>query len=489
MAQNDLQGRFLATLRDELRIEPDKPVLIGVSGGPDSVALLHLFCWLNQQPDWRVPLRVAHLNHQLRGTDADEDARFVADLCDSLRIPCDIGTADVTTRARQAGLSNEHAGRQCRFEFFERLCLKHAIHTVALAHHADDNAETILHRIIRGTGIRGLAGIRPTRKLREDSEIRVIRPLLAIRRTHIEAYLKECGLTFRTDASNHSPTYTRNRLRHDVLPLLRERFNPQIEDALLRLAEQARDIDAYLAETGERAINTLIVEHDDHQLVLHCPPLLRKPRVIQTQLIRKAILLMGSPEGELTYAHLNAVADLAAGQDGSKSLDLPAGLRVSRRYSQLVLERATAAPGTDLRCDDIRVSTAGTTPLPGFNLEITVQLLAADDRLIDNHIAHQAERGQFVYEEWIDADAVHPPLIARSRRAGDRFFPLGMTGMKKISDFLIDEKVQAARRDRIVLLCDQLGPIWVVPLRLDERVRLTRATRQILRLSAKSTLP
>ncbi len=489
MARDDLEGRFLATITGESRLPPDQPVLLGISGGPDSIALLHLFCWLNQQPDWRVPLRVAHLNHQLRGPDADEDARFVADLCESLRIPCEIGTADVAARAGASGLSVEHAARQCRFEFFERLCLKHAIPTVALAHHADDNAETILHRIIRGTGLRGLAGIRPTRRLREGGDIRVIRPLLTFRRAQLDDYLRERSLPFRVDASNRSPAHTRNRLRREVLPLLRDQFNPRIEEALLRLAEQARGIDAYLAETGERMLDSLVLERDDHQIVLHCPTLLRKPRVIQTQLIRRAILLMGLPEGDLTYAHLNAVADLATAREGSKSLDLPAGLRITRQYSRLILERADAIPGPVPHGSGIRIAMDGTTPLPGFDLEITAECLPADDRLIDDHITHQAERGQSVYEEWLDADAVHPPLIARSRQSGDRFFPLGMTRMKKISDFLIDEKVEAARRERVVLLCDQLGPVWVVPWRIDERVRLTRMTRRILRLRARPTTP
>ncbi len=469
----------------ECRLDPEEGVLLGVSGGPDSVTLLYLFCWLNEQSGWSVPLHVAHLNHRLRGAEADGDAAFVAELARHLRLPVVVDTADVAGRAQAESLSIEQAGRVCRYEFFERICLLKSLQVVALAHHADDNAETILHRIIRGTGTQGLAGIRPRRPLREGSDIRIVRPLLAFRRTEIEDYLRNRGIEYRQDASNLSEQHTRNRIRNEVLPFLRERFNPQIEEALIRLGEQARAINAYLAETSERTLDAFVIEHNDCELVLHCPPLVRKPRAIQTQLIRRALLKMGFPEGELTFGHLNAVADLAAGQDGSKSLDLPGGFKAVRRYARLVLQRASASHIPAIPGEEVLVAAEGTTPLPGFALEVVADRLPADEATIGTHLGRQADREQYVYEEWLDAESVHPPLVARTRRPGDRFFPLGMTGMKKISDFLIDEKIDSAQREKLVVLCDQLGPIWVVPLRIDERVRLTRATRQILRLRVR----
>lgn len=489
MSKTDIESRFLHALTSECRLGRHERILVAVSGGPDSVALLYLFRHLNERQGWSLPMHVAHLNHRLRGPDADADAAFVAELCQHLRIHCTIEVMDVPQRAEKEGLSIEEAGRMCRYEFFERVCLHKDIRTVAVGHQADDNAETILHRIIRGTGLQGLSGIRVNRPLRGGGEIRIMRPLLRIWRWEIEDYLRDNGIEFRQDASNRSTNHTRNRIRHEVLPLLRERFNPQVADALIRLGEQARGLNAYMAETSERMLDAFVIEHDDRQLVLHGPLLVRKPRVIQTELIRRAILRMGLSEGELTYAHLNAVAGLLAGREGSKSLDLPGGLCVSRRYTRLVFERASAVSPASDSFPEIRVATSGATPLPGFGLEIVADQLAADDATIDAHIARHAERGQCVHEEWIDADSVHPPLIARSRRPGDRFFPLGMTGMKKLSDFLIDEKIDAAQRERIVVLCDQLGPIWVVPLRIDERVRLTRATRRIVRLRAMPAKP
>lgn len=486
MPRDDLESRFAQALLEGALLAREEPVAVAVSGGPDSVAMLHLFRGLIGQDGWAPAPHVIHLNHQLRGPDAEEDARFVRELARTLAVPCTIETVDVAERARTDGVSVESAGRACRFEFYERFCLKQGIRAVALAHHADDAAETILHRIIRGTGLRGLAGIRPVRPLREGGEIRVIRPMLAFRRREIEQYLRDRELSFRDDRSNESDRFTRNRLRNEILPLLRERFNPQVSEALIRLGEQAKGLDAYLSETCERMLESMIVEHDDRQLVLHAPTLTRKARVIQTLLARQAILRMGVAEGELTYGHLNAVVDLAAGQEGTRTLDLPGGMRVSRRYSRLVFERAADDHAVASAASEVRVATEGSTPLPFCGMEITSAIVPADGATVAGHLSRSRNaRRKTSWEEWLDADRVCPPLIGRSRRPGDRFFPLGMTGMKKLSDFLIDEKVDVAERERTVVLCDQLGPIWIVPLRIDQRVRLTQATRRVLRLVAR----
>lgn len=489
MPRTDFESRFEQALVDGRLAVPGDAVLLGISGGADSTTMLHLFAALARRDDWNLRLHVVHVNHLLRGRDAEQDAAFVAETCRSLEVPCTVESVDVARLAEAEGESVEEVGRRCRFEIYERMCVETDSRLVALGHHADDNAETILHRILRGTGLRGLTGIRPSRPLRPDGEIRIIRPMLHFRRAEILEYVDERGIAYRDDASNASSAHTRNRIRNDLLPLLREWFNPQVEEALIRLADQAGGVQAYLAETGERMLDALVVEWDDRQLVLHCPPLVRKPRVIQTELIQRAILRMGFAEGNLTYEHLNAVADLAAGSEGSKTLHLPDGLRVCRRYSRLVFERAGAAPAGGRQPPEIRVATEGETSLAMFGVFIVADRLPADASSIAAHLGRGEDRGTYRFEEWLDADAVHPPLIARSRRPGDRFQPFGMTDFKKVSDFLIDEKVDAARRDHVVLLCDQLGPIWVVPLRIDDRVRLTRATKNILRLTVRPADP
>lgn len=484
MAKSDLEGLFAESIVARQLLAGDETVVVGVSGGPDSVALLHLLLAMNVRLNWSLRLHIAHLDHRLRGTESDADAAFVEALGRELGIPVTVERLDLRAQATELGMSLEQAGRQNRFEMFERLCLTLGSRTVAVAHHADDNAETIFYRVIRGTGLRGLGGIRPVRPIRPDSDIRIIRPLLPFRQTRVMDYLAERGIAYREDSTNHSSEYTRNRIRHDVIPLLSERFNPQVAEAMLRLGEQARGADAYLSETSERLLESLVVAHDSAQLVLHAQLLARKPRVIQTQIIRNALLRLGIGEQDLTYGHLESVAAMAAGREGNKTLDLPGGFRVSRRYTRLVFESAPGAP-IEPAAGQTRVAMSGTTALPAFRMELSAETLDADEQLISNHIRRQTGRGQAQYEEWLDADRVHPPLVARPRRPGDRFLPLGMTGMKKLSDFFIDEKIEPGARDRSVVLCDQLGPVWLVPFRIDDRVRLHRGTRQVLRLRAR----
>jgi tRNA(Ile)-lysidine synthase len=451
----------------------------------DSMVLVSLLARLNQSRMWGLQLHVAHLDHQLRRGASAEDAQFVAEQARTLRLPCTIETAEVAELARQWGVSIELAARRCRYDFFERLCLRLGARVVVLAHHADDNVETVLQRILRGTGIRGLAGIRSVRAIREGSDIYLFRPFLQCRRAEIEEYAKKQNVPFKLDASNKDVIYARNRLRNELLPLLRERYNPQVDEALSRLSEQAGAIEACLRETCTRMLESIIVEHHDRRIVLHGPSLSRRPRAIQTQLFREVILHMGVGEGDITYGHLNTIAELLGSEEGSKEVHLPGGLRVTRRYSRLVFELSQAQPLAAEGEQEFCVTTTGCTNLPQFGLELRAETFTADAATIAEHLSQQSRRGQYSYEEWLDADQVRAPLIARSRRPGDRFFPLGMEGMKKLSDFFIDAKIEVPQREKTIILCDQLGPIWVVPLRIDQRVRLTRLTRNVLRLTAR----
>lgn len=481
MGKAGLVGRVESALT-ELGVPRDAGVVVGVSGGADSVALLQLLYELSAA-GWSLRLHVAHLNHQIRGAEADHDAEFVAQLARGIRVPASIESADVPARARVDGVSLEQAGRECRFEMLERVCLQVGAEYVALAHQADDQAETVLHRVVRGTGVRGLVGIRPSRALRPGSAVRVIRPLLSIRRSEIEAFLRERHLPFCVDSTNQTLTYTRNVIRREVLPLLQAKFNPQVLDALLRLGEQASDLENYLDDLADKSLPPLIIETGVDQLTLDCEALERKPRVIRSHLLRQAFRRLGFPEGEITYDHLVRTLSLAGDRNGSKTLHLPGGIRVTRSYGRLKLFKpgAEAPPSVD----EAHVATEGTTLLPGKGLEFATERFDCDGAVQGPYLRQKKESDPTVYEEWLDADRIQPPLVARSRREGDRFCPLGMQGMKKISDFLIDQKVAADLRDRTVLLCDQTGPIWVVPLRIDERVRLRPETQRVLRVTVR----
>ena len=465
-------------IREEL-LQPSDGVVVGVSGGADSMALLHLLLAINETDDWNLKIHVAHLNHQLRGAEADEDAALVAATCDRLSLPCTIDQRDIAKLAKEDSIGVEEIGRRERYTFFERVCLQTGSKVVAVGHHADDNAETILHRILRGTGLRGLAGIPFGRPLAPQSSIRLIRPLLNQTREALLEYLANEGITFREDRTNASNEPRRNRIRNTILPLVEAEVNPQVRDALIRLSSQARWLEEFLSETVGRTFDTLIIARTDQTLTLNADAMSRKSRIVQTELIRLAFTSFGMGEQDLAFSNLVAALDLVADPTSGRQTQFPGGMTVEKRYHQLIFSLPTSEPREAIAAE-IAVHLPGTTLLPVRCLEIACSIndVTSDD-------IPRLRRGASPLEEFVDFGAVHAPLVVRSRRAGERFFPLGAPGTKKLSDFLADEKVSPQERERVAVLCDQLGPIWVIGHRIDDRVKLTGLTRRVLHLRAK----
>ncbi len=460
-------------------IKPDDAVVVGVSGGPDSMALLHVLLDFNRKLDWNLRLHVAHLNHQLRGTEAEKDAAFVQAAADSLALPCTIDTRDVAALAKEDMAGVEVVGRRERYAFFERVCLQVNAKIVAVGHHSDDNAETILQRILRGTGLRGLSGIPRSRPLTPNSTVRVIRPLLRISRKALEDYLADAGLAYREDRSNASNEPMRNRIRNLILPSIEAEVNPQVREALTRLGEQAQWVEEYLGETVQRTFETLIISRTDQVLTINVNALSRKSRIVQTEIIRLAYRSFGLGEQDLSFAHLVSAVEVIADPGSGKQTQLPGGMTVEKRYHQLIFSLPSDEPREDIAAE-IAVHLPGQTLLPIRRLAIdcTIEDVAAED-------IPQLRRRARKLEEYVDLDAVHPPLVVRTRRPGDRFFPLGAPGSKKLSDFLIGAKVDPQERQRVAVLCDHLGPIWVIGHRIDDRVKMTALTRKVLHLRAR----
>lgn len=465
-------------LADNLFAKNSK-LVIGVSGGPDSMALLNLLLGLNQQLNWNLDLHVAHLNHKLRPQEAEEDAAFVQAAADAHSLACTIQSSDVAALAEVEGQSTEEIGRRERYEFYERVCLQAGSKMIALAHQSDDNAETILQRILRGTGVRGLAGIPRTRRLSPGSEITVVRPILRRSRDWVMAYLADEGIPYREDVTNLSNEPLRNRIRNKILPDLAADVNPQVKEALNRLGEQAQWAAEYLKETVERTFATLIVSRNDQVLTINADALGRKSRIVQTEIIRLAYRSFGLGEQDLAFTHLRAAFDLLADPASGRQVQFPRGMTIEKRYGHLIFSLPTDEPREEIS-PEIAVHLPGRTVLPIRRLEINCEV----QDVMDGEIQQLRKRGGKM-EEFVDMDAVRPPLVVRTRKAGDRFFPLGAPGSKKLADFLIDTKVDPKSRTRVAVLCDQLGPIWVIGHRLDERVKMTALTKRVLHLTAK----
>jgi tRNA(Ile)-lysidine synthase len=419
---------FLATIGDWFQarglLTNDNILVVGVSGGPDSTVLVHALKAVSDRQELGWKVHVAHLNHGLRGAEADADERFVAELADSLGLPFHVERVNFSVRPQEEKGSTEEIARRRRYEMLERVALKTGSDLVAVAHHADDNAETVLHRICRGTGLRGLAGISDDRPIRIGSRVRLIRPLLGMRRETIEELCGERGLEGRVDSSNISAEFTRNRIRNIVLPLLRAELNPNVNEAVLRLAEQARWVGDYLDEAGARTLEALQLAETPHHIVLDAPALLGKHKAIQAEVVRRAITLTAGGEQEVGFAHVEAVLRLAADPASGKELHLPGRVVARKQYDRLeFLPLAPEEPVPEL--PSVLVNCPGHTPLPALGAELLMEIVQVEGSTFPGLV-----RDLPVGQVWMDYQRLRPPLVVRGRREGDRFRPLGAPGAK-----------------------------------------------------------
>ncbi len=449
-------------------------VLVGVSGGADSVALLAVLRDLASQGQRRWRLTVAHMHHGLR-EDADADAEFVAELAGKWDLPCVIERRDVAAEARRRRIGIEEAGRTLRYAFLGRTADRAGASYVAVGHHADDNVETILHRILRGTHLRGLAGMLPARKL-EGSEILLVRPLLTCRRQQIEAFCHQRGLKWRTDATNMDVRYQRNFIRHELLPLLRDKLNPRVDEALLRLAAAADQAESYLLAQAQALLDSAKRQGPQGALVLDRASIACQPDVVRKVILRRALEELRAPLGGVTaerFEQLSALFNPA----GPAAVALPGKLLARREGDRIVIAPAgkaqEAAPaGVSLFCPGL------TELADGLRVTCEIQPLETSD--FGTHRRHHRQG-----VELLDADLIRGALVCRPRRDGDVFHPLGCSGRQSVSDFLTNLKLSSEDRTRVRCVCDEAGIVCLMPLRIDERVKVTPQTHRVLRITAE----
>jgi len=481
-------------------VQPGDTLVVAVSGGPDSVCLLHLLREL--RATWNLRLHVAHLNHRLRGSDSDEDAAFVTRLAAAWDLPATVVASDVPAYQQAHGLSLETAARQVRYAFLAGVAAQTRAASVALGHTASDQVETVIIHWLRGAGPTGLRGMLPDQTMRvwpvdlssawsaaggtpprppgPDQTIRLIRPLLAITRAEVETYCAAHDLPFRDDLSNLDETILRNRVRCQLLPLLRE-YNPALDDTIRRAATAFAEVSRFLQEQVEALWPTIArtwpgVITFDRRAWQQTDP------VIQRGLVREAVarLLWGAPL-DLGWEHAEAVRDLVARGVVGAETHLAHGLVAVLDHDTLALgdPAALAVPpdGLYLTMDRLPLAVPGVTPLPGTDwvLEATRLEAAAPD------MTDWATRSgpRCVY---MDAERAGLELALRRRRPGDRFRPLGQGGTRKLKDVFIDAHVPRRWRDSVPLLVDARDRIlWVVGHRIAAEVGITVETRQVLR--------
>lgn len=464
--QPPLPQRVLQFIQGHGLVEKGQPLVVGVSGGPDSVCLIHILVSL--QHKLGIKLHIAHLNHMLRGLESDADADYVSRLAKELDIAATLEKRDVNAYRKEHKLTLEEAAREVRYRFFSEVASFVGASKVAVGHTADDQIETILMHLVRGTGLAGLRGMQPLSILRvaDGNRLTVIRPLLVVRREETGAYCAVHRLSPRSDSSNLLPNQLRNRVRTELLPLLRD-YNCDIDGALLRLASAAESVLAYI----EREVAKLwgdVAKAQTDRIAIDRVKFWKLDPALRSHLIRSALQRLLGDLQDIEAVHIESVVEALAMPAG-KRLSLPRGLSFygDYDYGLITAKKVLMCPFPALDGEHW-LEVPGKTEFCGWRVRSRILKLRPEMSKEDGMKA------------CFDLDVVGRKLIVRSRRRGDRFQPLGMGSPRKLQDFMVDAKIPRAWRDSIPLVCSPQHIIWVVGYRIDHRARVTNSTKRVL---------
>jgi tRNA(Ile)-lysidine synthase len=432
-------------------------VLVAVSGGPDSVCLLSVLNELAK--DFNLSLHLAHLDHSFRGSESADEARFASGLAQKFGIPATVERIDVPAYCLEHGLSVQAGAREVRYAFFDRVAASVGAARIATGHTATDQAETMLMRLMRGAGISGLSAIRPKRE-------NIIRPLIEVTREEIVTYLHSSTLPFVSDSSNVKPVYTRNRIRLELLPVLK-RFNPSIVETLALEAALLRDEDEAMQPCFNAIASSVYIQKDDSVQIKRSEFNALHP-AYKRRLLRKAVDLSGGDSSQMSAVQIEQVLAFMAYAQTGRTMMLTRGLMLAREYDQYLV---TTAGKTEVFYRVVAVP--GLTAIPELRMEI--EIIPGDAR------TPVPEGGNYRWQAMFDYDKIGTLLTVRNRRPGDVFCPSGMGGRhKKLQDYLVDKKISRLQRDRIPLLCAGDDIVWVVGLRADARYLPDGASRRMI---------
>lgn len=442
-------------------IQPGDRVLIGVSGGPDSVALLHVLNNLAREMNFTI--FVAHLDHGFRGQESAEDAAYVTRLAQEMNVQVSAESRDVARYALDKKMSAQAAAREVRYCFFEETAKTFQCNKLATGHHANDQAETLLFNFMRGSGPAGLGGIPPVR------DGWVIRPLIEVSRREIEVYCRQHGLETRLDKTNLKDVYTRNKIRLNLLPYLEREYNQNLVETLVRTSEIFREEEAYLEKQAMTEFGKMMLFQVPNRIELSLKEFKDIPAVLGKRIVRIAWQKVAGTVYNLEFVHLEkALPFLQKGRTGAV-LQLPGGINLEKHYGKMVFtaEKAGAVPEYSYFIN-----------VPGITLvqEIGVQI-------VTEFVEALPATPKDPDETYIDYDAVVLPLRVRNRVPGDWFKPLGMTGSQKIKKYFIDNKVPRERRDQVpIIVSGDEQVVWIAGHRADRRWQAGTKKERVLKI-------
>lgn len=436
--------KFKKSIKEKNMINKGDSIVIAISGGPDSLVMTHLL--LRIKDEYNLKLYGVHLDHLTRDGKSSEDAKFVESFLAKNNIKSYIFTKDISLMAKEMNISFEEAGRLERYKLFNKVKKETNSNKIALGQNLNDQGETLLFRLFRGTGLDGLTGIE---YLREDN---VIRPILDISRYEIEEYYKKNNLEVRIDHTNSEAIYSRNKIRLKILPYIKEHFNSKIDETLWRTTNILRED----KELIDKVVNDFFKENirvDNNIYTLKIDKINSQLPALKNRVIRKLILdLSNSLEG-VTYAHIMEVIDLIT-KNSTGKYKVINGIKFKVNYDELLIYKENLSNNK------------------------------MDKKVYIGEVRNKEELNIYFSKTnvYVDSDKINGKIYIRNRKPGDRFTPLGMKGSKKIKDFFIDQKINSELRDKIKLVCDDKNIIWVVGYRLNDKYKITSETKRVIQL-------
>ncbi|MCG0277687.1 MAG: tRNA lysidine(34) synthetase TilS [Thermanaeromonas sp.] len=450
----------MATLLEQVRqtiqryklVGAGEKVVVGVSGGPDSLALLSSL--LELRDEFGFSLHVAHLDHCLRENSAEE-AAYVRRLAEGWGLPVTVEARDVRAFQQEHKLSLEEAAREVRYRFLREVARAVGAAKIAVGHQANDQAETLLLNLLRGSGLTGLKAMVPYRE-------GIIRPLLFITREEIEEFCQERGLVPCRDLSNLDKSYRRNKIRHELIPWLAKEFNPAIIRVLARTATLLAEEEAFLEELAREGLTRVIKEQGRGYLKIDGGGLLGLPAALERRVLRAAVARLG---GGMEFQHVEQLRAIL--REGAGALTLPRGLQARVSNGLLLFEEPQKEDEPVHFRHPLKVP--GVTPLPEIGKRLRIEILPPP-----------AKVSSPPWEAWVDKDKLTGPLWARNWQPGDRFRPLGMKGTKKLQDLFVDAGIDMRERKRVPIIVSGEDIVWVAGVRLSEDFKITPETRRAL---------
>jgi len=447
------------TIRKYDLLKKGECVVVALSGGPDSTALLTVLDAIARELD--LILIVAHYNHGLRGAESDEDEQLSRNLAKTLGLIFVSGKMD--QKKGEKGVSPEDYYRRQRYGFLNKVAADYQAQKIALGHNLQDQAETVLLNLLRGSGLEGLKGILPKR----DGNI--IRPLIEISRQEIISYLNKAGISYCQDSSNENRMYLRNQIRTELIPYLKEKYNPKIEENLAQMAEILRTEDEFIRQHVAKALQSSFIQRRPDLILLKIDFINKLPQAIRWRLFKTILEDFSPAKNWFSFIHIKSLCNLSQKCESGKRVVLPLGIEARREYENLILENKKAC--------STQVEYEYPMNIPGAvyikERDVTVCAEITNKEGIDFNDKNKV---------YLDLDKIKQPLIIRNRRDGDWFVPLGMSGRQKIKNFFIDHKIPCRKRNEIMLIVDNLSVISIENLHLNDRVKITEKTRNVLKL-------